>query len=221
MKRGTKHKTDSIVKMRDAKRGYIPWNKGLTKETDLRVKSSWNKGLTKDTDERVKVGADKIIGHLSFGGMTGKHHTQETKDKCREVAIKQWSDPERAKVLIAGILKANQFPRPNKLEQKVAFLLQSISSNIVYVGDFSYKIPGTVMNPDFINKEEHKIIEVFGCFWHGCSKHYPDTKKQMENRRRVNQLKKLGYSVLVIWEHELKNLSRVMGRIKEFDEQSY
>jgi hypothetical protein len=39
------------------------WNKGLTKETDERVKkysinkiglSSWNKGLTKETDERVK-----------------------------------------------------------------------------------------------------------------------------------------------------------------------
>jgi len=60
------------------KKGNIPWNKGLTKETDERVlqyglKHSkimkrkhlnakiivWNKGLTKENDERVKKIADK------------------------------------------------------------------------------------------------------------------------------------------------------------------
>ena len=26
-------------------KGQIPWNKGLTKETDSRIKEAWNKGL--------------------------------------------------------------------------------------------------------------------------------------------------------------------------------
>ncbi len=53
-------------------KGRIPWNKGLTKETDERVKLSegtkeklrgkvaWNKGLTKETDERVAEGSERI-----------------------------------------------------------------------------------------------------------------------------------------------------------------
>lgn len=54
---------------RNHAKGKTPWNKGLTKETDERVKqygengsktkisqrlTPWNKGLTKETDERVK-----------------------------------------------------------------------------------------------------------------------------------------------------------------------
>ena len=35
------------------KKGYIPWNKGLNKETDDRMNYSWNKGLTKETDSRI------------------------------------------------------------------------------------------------------------------------------------------------------------------------
>ena len=52
------------------KKGQSPWNKGLTKKTDKRIreyseankgknnpmfgKPAWNKGLTKETDARVK-----------------------------------------------------------------------------------------------------------------------------------------------------------------------
>lgn len=36
------------------KRGNVPWNTGLTKETDSRIKPSWNTGLSKETDSRIK-----------------------------------------------------------------------------------------------------------------------------------------------------------------------
>ena len=49
-------------KLSDAKLGTVPWNKGLTKETDPRVSKNvpWNKGLTKDTDPRVAKCAEGI-----------------------------------------------------------------------------------------------------------------------------------------------------------------
>ena len=56
-----------------ALKGRIPWNKGLIKDTDDRVKRSsrkisnsckgrtaWNKGLTQETDERIKQSTEKM-----------------------------------------------------------------------------------------------------------------------------------------------------------------
>lgn len=57
-------------------RGRIAWNKGLTKDVDDRLKQ---RGI--NLSERYKNG--ELIG--SF---TGKHHTQESKDKLKEAAIK-------------------------------------------------------------------------------------------------------------------------------------
>ena len=49
-----------------AKKGCTSWKKGLTKESDPRIKSfpAWNKGLTKETDSRVADMANKIKGHI-------------------------------------------------------------------------------------------------------------------------------------------------------------
>jgi len=44
---------ESKEKLSNTQKGHIAWNKGLTKETDKRIKKAWNKGLTKETDERV------------------------------------------------------------------------------------------------------------------------------------------------------------------------
>jgi len=60
-----------------------PWNKGLSKETDERIKkisiskrghNTWNKGLK----------GKEYLNHYKYGhpkGMLGKHHTEETKRK--------------------------------------------------------------------------------------------------------------------------------------------
>ncbi len=46
--------------------GRIAWNKGLTKETDSRIRQGWARGLTKETDPRIKLISDKLIGHSYF-----------------------------------------------------------------------------------------------------------------------------------------------------------
>jgi len=61
------------------KKGQIPWNKGLTKDTDERVKKagerlegriSWAKGLTKDTDERIRK---RTESNPNYGKRNGKY----------------------------------------------------------------------------------------------------------------------------------------------------
>lgn len=71
-------------------------------------------------------------------------------------------------------------------------------------------------NPDILIKP-NIIVFIHGCFWHKCPKCYRrpksnriywDSKIKMNARRDKiirKALKKRGYSVLVLWEHNFKN----------------
>jgi DNA mismatch endonuclease, patch repair protein len=86
-------------------------------------------------------------------------------------------------------------------------------------------LPG---KPDFAFRKQRLAIFVDGCFWHGCPKHGRQPKsnrsfwhrKFSTNKRRdkiVNQsLKRAGWRVLRIWEHELvrKNEAQTIRRIQ-------
>jgi len=73
------------------------------------------------------------------------------------------------------------------------------------------KLPG---NPDVLIG--NTALFVHGCFWHGCRKHYKRPKSNQpfwdnKIKRNVanhpvayNKLRKLGYDVSVIWEHDLR-----------------
>jgi DNA mismatch endonuclease, patch repair protein len=80
------------------------------------------------------------------------------------------------------------------------------------------KLPGT---PDIVLPRHHSVIFVHGCFWHhhkGCSKSkLPSSNTEFweakiaENVRRdkkkIAQLKRLGWRVLIIWECETKTVA--------------
>ena len=76
------------------------------------------------------------------------------------------------------------------------------------------------VRPDFVFKEVRLALFVDGCFWHGCPKHGTKPKgnasfwrkKFAANKardRRVNRaLRRAGWQVLRVWEHELKQSGR-------------
>ena len=81
--------------------------------------------------------------------------------------------------------------------------------------------------PDFAFPKQRVAIFIDGCFWHGCKKHatIPKTNtnfwenkitRNKERDRKVSrELKKAGWSVLRIWEHEIKmNPRKVIERLK-------
>jgi DNA mismatch endonuclease (patch repair protein) len=86
------------------------------------------------------------------------------------------------------------------------------------------KLPG---KPDFVFLKRKTAVFVDGCFWHGCPKHgtKPKTRaafwlaKITGNKardRRVNRLLRAkGWTVLRIWEHELrrKDEARLLRRL--------
>ncbi len=84
------------------------------------------------------------------------------------------------------------------------------------------------VRPDFVFREVRLALFVDGCFWHGCPKHATQPrsnavfwrKKFAANQARdrlVNRaLRRSGWRVLRIWEHELarKNQARLLRRIQ-------
>jgi DNA mismatch endonuclease (patch repair protein) len=81
--------------------------------------------------------------------------------------------------------------------------------------------------PDFIFPKQKVALFVDGCFWHGCPKHSNIPKNNQEfwakklqgNKTRdkfVNrELRKMGWRVVRVWEHELKSPRRVAGRLRK------
>jgi len=137
----------------------------------------------------------------------------------KKTRLEFWKDSEHAKTTMQKSLETNNTIRPNKPEQRVIEILKSLSSDIMYVGDGTCWVLGN--NPDFINEDKKQIIEVFGCFWHGCKKcGHLNAKTQRKDVSRIDKFRRLGYSVLVVWEHELKCPEKIMLKIKKFIEVS-
>lgn len=82
--------------------------------------------------------------------------------------------------------------------------------------------------PDFMWKKEKVVVFLDGCFWHGhaCGRNLtPKTNKQIWNEkisrnkardRRVRRaLRKLGWTVLSVWECDLRRSpERCVGRLR-------
>ena len=82
--------------------------------------------------------------------------------------------------------------------------------------------------PDFLFQKERVAVFIDGCFWHGCATHMrlPSANREYwkakieANRRRDRRvgaaLRKLGWSVLRVWEHELKGpaFSRCFAKLE-------
>ena len=84
--------------------------------------------------------------------------------------------------------------------------------------------------PDFIFPKLKLAVFVDGCFWHGCPKHKTKPKNnalfwerklssnKLRDRLVTRTLRKQGWRVLRMWEHELarKNRERLLRRLMKF-----
>lgn len=88
-------------------------------------------------------------------------------------------------------------------------------------------LPGS---PDIVFPYRRKVIFVHGCFWHRhrCpnGKRAPRSRLAFwlpklesnlrRDRRKMRELKQLGWNILVIWECQIKDESNLKDRIKRF-----
>lgn len=88
------------------------------------------------------------------------------------------------------------------------------------------ELPG---RPDIVLPKYKTIIFIHGCFWHGheeCKKSaLPTTNTEFwrekigknieRDRRTIAELKQLGWSVVVIWQCEIKNIALRVALLEE------
>ncbi|NOU00889.1 MAG: DNA mismatch endonuclease Vsr [Gallionella sp.] len=79
--------------------------------------------------------------------------------------------------------------------------------------------------PDFTFRHGKVVVFVDGCFWHGCPKYYRrpssnqkfwDTKiasNRKRDRRVGRELRREGWKVVRIWQHQLVKAAGVAGRV--------
>ena len=83
-------------------------------------------------------------------------------------------------------------------------------------------LPG---RPDFTFRRQRVTVFVDGCFWHGCAKHLrmPEnnrgyweekiSRNVIRDKRTTIKLRKAGWKVLRVWEHELRREAILLKRI--------
>jgi hypothetical protein len=221
---GRKHSDETKAKMRAARLGkhcteltkeklrIANLGKKLTGEHKVKFsKASLGKKFTEEHKDKLRYKRSpetRARMSLAQKGNTkcrGVKHTSETKLRMSLAKKQQWQQlGYKEKTMRASML--GRFIHPNKPERAIQLLLGELFPlEWKFVGDGSFIID--CKNPDFINVNgQKKIVELFGDYWH----------KGENPQDRIDSFAKYGFSTLVIWERELKDMSKLTERLKSF-----
>jgi len=113
-----------------------------------------------------------------------------------------------------------------KPELEIKGILDEIGVGYVYQAKL--ELGNKKRTVDFLIPSKNLVIEYRSCFWHGCPLHYKGVKggimgkewweKKIErNKKRDKELEKLlkkhGYDLLVVWEHDKKEMRRMIEEV--------
>jgi DNA mismatch endonuclease (patch repair protein) len=125
-------------------------------------------------------------------------------------------DPEQRSRVMRTVKRSG-----TRLESRFAAILGGVSD--AYERQAA-DLPGT---PDFVFRKSRVALFLDSCFWHGCPVHLrppasnqtywaPKIDKNRErDARQTAELGAMGWHVVRIWEHELKEPTMLVARIKE------
>lgn len=212
------------------KKGHIPWNKGLTKETDERVKkqgetfknkqyNNWNKGLTKENNITIKNMSKKVskIRKQMFQDNSliswNKGLTKETDERLKKQS-KSISKTLSKTVTGKTIEEIYGIERAQKIRQKMRINGFNLSKNIKKKDT---KIEITLqeeLSKRNIKFSKHSIIpnicvpdiiiKGYKIAVFADGDYWHNLPKRIEIDKRQNKLlKETGWKVLRFWEHEI------------------
>ena len=127
--------------------------------------------------------------------------------------------PERRSALMAKVKS-----RDTKPERVVRRLVWSLGYRYRL---HSSRLPG---KPDMVFASKKKVIFIHGCFWHRHScrrgQSFPSTRVEFWSEKFartvkrdasvLQELERLGWSILVVWECELGDPTKLESRLKKF-----
>lgn len=221
----TKHKKSEALKGRPA------WNKGKHHTEEAKRKISLaqignhrGKGRHIPLEVRQKISnTEKVRYRNPDERLRDSRAVKAAYEKDPSLRVRQslshkklWQDPYyKERALKAILLGAHK--RPTKPEKRLTDILERYLPEYEYNGDFGLGIILASLIPDFINVNGKKeIIEVFGDYWHDPTKR--NLPWYATELGRIMAYQAIGYKCLIIWEHELKELSeeQLIKKIKTF-----
>lgn len=136
----------------------------------------------------------------------GKRHTAAAKAKISE-AHKGMKHTAAAKAKMRESRSRQVLPfKDTKPELKVQDWLDS--KGVFYIPHVVCKWMQTRHQWDLYLPEDKLLIEINGCYWHGCPVCFPDKKigkfdSALSQYRMI--AKRNGWDILVLWEHDIKS----------------
>jgi len=171
--------------------------------------SAWNKGLTSETDERIKKGSIKSANTFKEKykrgeiihprGFLGGNHTKKSINKIKKARATQIF-PEKDTTIE---VKIQDFLKKLKIE----FFTHQ------YMNEIKYSYQCDIFIPVQKGIPIKTIIECDGDYWHGNPEIHDYRKlitsirtKRILDFERTNQLEEQGFRVIRLWEHEIKEM---------------
>ncbi len=172
-------------KVTEFKKGSMPWNKGLTKETDERLKSTSEKlnGKPKSIEHRKNLSKSKM-GHIPWN-----------KGQTKETDARLWQLVESSRQMA---LKQEYKFKDTKIELKIDEALKKFC--IVRNKDYVTNKPILgICRPDKVFEKQKLAIFCDGDYWHNL----PNYKER--DARITKTLTENEWIVLRFWEHEIND----------------
>ena len=125
-------------------------------------------------------------------------------------------DKQKRSEVMASVKKSN-----TKLEGRLAIVLDA--EGLTIYRRHAAELPGS---PDFVFDAARLVVFLDSCYWHGCPKHLRMPQSNVEyweqkiarnrarDRRQNRELKALGWRVLRLWEHELREPAGALRRLR-------
>lgn len=159
-------------------------------------------------------------GSSSFGpNRQGQKQTETEKRKRRDTLRRRYEDPSERAALVARAPRGQKRTRPETVTASALNVLGEVFEEQV-------QIDGSPRVWDLVVRARRLIIEVDGCYWHGCETCRPDRPLRSAQRRcmekdagRADMARNLGFGLLRVWEHDTlhgsENLSRILSAMLE------
>jgi len=191
---GKQNTDEHKLKISLANRGRVSPMKGKKQTEEIRQRiSNTQKGLKKPK---------RSAEHCSNLAKSNKGNPKLIKRQKEYWSSIPMDEKEKH---IKNIILNNKI-KPNKKEQ----VLQNVINSLFFENQFKMNVLGEFIIggkiPDFIDKINNKIIELYGDYWH----------KGQDPQDRIDYFKQFGYDTLVIWESELKDIKSIEERILRF-----
>ena len=196
---------------------YISKLKGITKKENPNL-SGGIKTLEGKAIQRASVTSNEFRKKRSIGQKEKCKDPDYIKNVCvkgGKAAVQKRLNAlgeEGYKQFMKRMWKNSHYRRGQTSSQEEIWLTKFLDEYFPgqwrFVGDWQFLV-GTKC-PDFWNGD-HKLIELFGNFWH----------RREDESKRIDFFKENGYKCLVVWTHEIRNPDILKSKIEEFSNNSW